>query len=333
MNFSLTKIPNLQDDDRATTPIPQSVVITVLVMTVAFFVGGTLGNSLVCILITRRRDLRKVPHFLFANLSVIGLVSSFLAMPLMISIAVGTYMMEETESMGILCNIRLFFSFFCSAVNALTLSLMAIDRQDCVFRPLRRRMHKSNIKTVLLVVWCVVIIISVAFAIVLATDGSQCPHFDPFNLGSSSSSSGSLFSVYITAFGTGFNVAAFLIIVITFLRIVKKLRSCPLPESRSLHVRYESKITKLTYKTCGIFILSWFPVIISHIAARFSGAAEKERENTTIVKLITMAFSNFTYVANPFIHYNMLRTVPTNQLRIQLESIRRTGSLDCNDDK
>ena len=326
MNLSLQEIPTLQGDEVA-TPIPQSGVVAILVMTVTFFVVGTFGNTVVCILVIRRRDLRKVPHFLFANLSANGLISSVFVMPFIISIAAKTYMMRKSVSVDILCKIRLSSSFFCSAINALTLSLMAIDRQDCVYRPLRRRIHNHNIKKCLLAVWCAVIIISVFFAIIIEIDGSQCPPSDPFNLQSSSSNSSSLFSAYILVFGTGFNVATILTIVITFIRTVKRLRSCPLPQSRSLHLRNESQITKLTYKTCAIFLLSWFPVIISSMIRRFSHGVDLE--TLRIVKLITVTFSNFTYVANPILHYKMLKIAPTNQ-PTQVMPVRRIGSFHLN---
>ena len=326
MNLSLQEIPTLQGDE-VTTPIPQSAVITILVMTVTFSVAGTFGNTVVCVLVIRRRDFRKVPHFLFASLSANGLISSVFVMPFIISIAAKTYMMRKSESMDILCKIRLSSSFFCSVINALTLTLMAIDRQDCVYRPLRRRINNQNIEKCLLVVWCVVIIITVLFAIVLETDGSQCPPSDPFNLQSSSSNSSSLFNAYILVLGTGFNVAAILTIVITFLRTVKRLRSCPLPQSRSLHLRNETQITKLTYKTCAIFLLSWFPVIISSMIVRFTHGVDLETGR--IVKLITVIFSNFTYVANPILHYKMLKIAPTNQ-PTQVMAMRRIGSIDLN---
>lgn len=327
MNLSLQRTPAVLRDDEV-SELPQSIVIAVVVMTVIFLVGGTLGNALVCLVLSRRHDLRKVPHFLFANLTIIGLISSLFLMPMIISITAKTYLIKQRESMDIMCKIRLFFSFFCSAINALSLSLMAIDRQDCVFRPLRRRIQKHNVKKVLLAVWCAVIIVSISFAITLATDDSQCPASDPFNLNSSFSNSSMLFSVYITAFGTGFNVSTILIIIITFLRIVKRLRSCPLPESRSIYVRYESHITKLTYKTCAIFVLSWFPVIMSHSFARFNGDANIEVMRS--VKLITLAFTNLTYVANPFLHYKLLKISPEKQQRTNLVAMRRIGSLDIN---
>lgn len=288
------------------TPIPQSVLVASLVLTVAFLIAGIYGNALVCLLLGRRRDLRKVPHFLLANLSVIGLLSSLLGMPMFVSIAT-RYIMKQQDSAELksLCKIRLVVSFFCSAVNAMTLSLMAMDRKDCILRPFRRRLHAGNVKTVLLIAWCVAIIIYVAFAILLTRDGSQCLQSDPFNLMSSSSNSSVLYSTYITIFGTVFNVAAILIIVVTFLRIVKRLRSSPLPQSRSLHQRYESQITKLTYKTCFIFILSWFPVMISHMAARFFAAGS---EHMLSLKLITITLTGFAYAANPVLHYKILKT-------------------------
>lgn len=233
------------------TPIPQSVVVTVLVLTAVCLVAGTYGNARVCLLLARRRDLRKVPHFLLANLSVIGLLSSLLLMPIFIATAAKRYILRQQDSVELylLCKIQLVLSFFCSSINAMTLSLMAMDRQDCIFRPLRRRLKTDNVKIVLLVVWCVALIIHVVFPILIVSDRSQCsPCSDP--LTSSSSNSSGLYSAYITIFGTVFNVAAVVIMVITFLRIVKRLRSSPLPQSRSLHQRYESQITKLTYKTC-----------------------------------------------------------------------------------
>ena len=298
----------LDDNQKRAVRFPQGVTVAVLVMTVFFFVVGTIGNALVCFVISKRHDLRKVPHYLFLNLSIIGLVSSVFVMPFLIAIIARAYMMNSSEALDVLCKLRVFFAFFCSAINALSLSLMAIDRQDCVFRPFRRRIRKDNVLKILLTIWSTLITISIFFIITLSTDRAQCPSSDPFNLKSSFSESTILFSVFITVFGTTFNCSAILIIVITFVRITKKLRSSPLPESRSNFLRFEASITKLTYKTCGIFILSWFPVIISHSFARFS--SHVDTDIIEIIKLVTLAFTNFTYAANPILHYTMLKVGP-----------------------
>ena len=299
-------------------PIPQSVIGTSLVLTVVFLVAGTYANVRVSLLFGRRRDLRKVPHFLLANLSAIGLLSSLLVMPVFVSMAT-RYIMKQQDPVDLkpLCKIRLVMSFFCNAVNSMTLSLLAMDRQDCIFRPFYRRLHSGNIKRVLLAVWCAATIIYVVFAILLTVEDSQCPQSDPFNLMSSFSNSSFFFSAYIAVVGSVFNVAAILIIVITFLRIVKRLRSSSLPHSRSLYQRYESQITKITFKTCAIFILSWFPVIISSLVARFLTAGS---ESLRSLKLITITFTGFTYVANPLLHYKMLKTAfPITKIRVMVK--------------
>ena len=309
-------------------PIPQGVIVTVLVLTAVFLVAGTYGNAKVFLLLQRRRDLRKVPHFLLANLSASGLLSSIIVMPIVISIAARTYFMKNNGiEITVLCKIRLALSFFCSTVNAITLSLMAIDRHDCICRPLRRRLHPDNVKKVLLIVWLMATIMFVVFAILLSVDESQCPQYDPFNLISRSSTSSGFFNAYITIFGTVFNVSAILIIMATFIRVVRGLRSSPLPQSRSLHRRYESKITKLTYKTGAIFILSWFPVIISHSTARF---LEPGSEVMLSLKLLTTAFTGFAYASNPIIHYKMLKT--TSSTLIMSAVVTTQSSAEARDD-
>ena len=44
-------------------------------------------------------------------------------------------------------------SFLCAVVNSVTLSLMAIDRDDCVLRPFNRRMTPSNMKFIIAGKW------------------------------------------------------------------------------------------------------------------------------------------------------------------------------------
>lgn len=310
-------------------PIPQGVTVTLLVLTAVFLVTGTYGNAKVFLLLERRRDLRKVPHFLLANLSAVGLLSSIIVMPIVISIAARTYFMKQQDGIAltVLCKIRLVLSFFCSTVNAITLSLMAMDRHDCICRPLRRRLHPDNVKKVLLIVWLMATIMFVVFAILLSVDESQCPQYDPFNLRSRSSTSSGFFNAYITIFGTVFNVSAILIIMVTFICVVRGLRSSPLPQSRSLHRRYESQITKLTYKTGAIFILSWFPVIISHSTARFSAPGS---EGILSLKLLTTAFTGFAYASNPILHYKMLKT--TSPTLIMSAVVTTQTSAEARDD-
>ena len=106
-----------------------------------------------------------------------------------------------------------------------------------------------------------------------------------------------------------FNMVSVLIIVITALRIVKRLRSSPLPEARSQHRRQENKLTWLTYKICGVFLVCWLPLFVCFPLAQFG---TNSRDLLVGVLIITLAMSNFIYVVNPFLYYKMLKQRPVN---------------------
>lgn len=65
--------------DSAPVPVSRGVPIADISLLVIGFLAGTFGNGRACLLLRRRRDLRRTPHFLFANLSVIGFLSSLVS--------------------------------------------------------------------------------------------------------------------------------------------------------------------------------------------------------------------------------------------------------------
>ena len=100
------------------------------------------------------------------------------------------------------------------------------------------------------------------------------------------------------------------IIVITALRIVKRLRSSPLPEARSQHRRQENKLTWLTYKICGVFLVCWLPLFVCFPLAQFGRNSGSDILVGALI--ITLTVSNFNYVVNPFLCYKMLKQRPVN---------------------
>ena len=111
-----------------------------------------------------------------------------------------------------------------------------------------------------------------------------------------------------------FNTASFLIIVITALRIMKRLRSSPLPDSASLHRRQENKLTWMTYKICGVFFVCWLPPFVAIGLFQFGYI----RSNTIIdVLVITASTPNFHHVVNPVLFYSdlLIRRIANNIAR------------------
>ena len=113
--------------------------------------------------------------------------------------------------------------------------------------------------------------------------------------------------------GTIPNIITVMVIVITIFRIVKRLRSSLLPRLNSLQRRRENELTKLTYKICSVFLISWFPIIIGNIVVRVGGFHGPTIQN---IKLFAVVISNFNYVANPLLHCKMLKiTSPVRFLK------------------
>ena len=105
---------------------PSTAMMTVVVvLSVIFILFGCLGNGLVYYRLKRRN----VPHFLFASLLVNGMISTLLKWPsrLMMYISQYTDNLAYTEYA---CIVFVPSIWACGVINAVTLSLMAIDRQD-----------------------------------------------------------------------------------------------------------------------------------------------------------------------------------------------------------
>lgn len=101
---------------------------------IAIIIGfpGNAKVSEVCYFFVQRRDLRKVPHFLFVSLAVSGIISSVFSLPSRLAMLalVGLGRIDYAKPAFY---IVVSSSFLCAVVNSVTLSLMAIDRQDEIY--------------------------------------------------------------------------------------------------------------------------------------------------------------------------------------------------------
>ena len=290
-------------ENHSTAPVPRAVVFADISLLVIGFLAGTFGNGRACYLLRKRRDLRKAPHFLFANLSVVGLLASIISIFGRLVLIVMSHILN-LKIPELLCFIVMPFLFASIMLNAMTLSLTAVDRQDCVLRPFQRRLTPRNVKTVILVIWLVVLI-SISIFVSLDASGNDymCLNFDPYTSPGKLTNRDS-FITYVVVTAMLLNVATFLTIVITFIRILKKLRSSPVPHSHSAQNRREQEITNFTYRSCAIFAVCWFPAFTCNLLVRFGGFDGVEMKST---HLLTVTIAKFTFVANPYLHHKMLK--------------------------
>ena len=281
---------------------PGIIIADITLSTIATLLGF-LGNAGVCFLLRKRSELRKVPHYLFASLGVNGVFSCLLNLPSRLAMIVMVYLLDSPVSAEAACYVLVPSGFACGILNAVTLSLMAIDRQDCVLRPFNRRMSQRNIIKVIAISWMGISVLTSVIIVHSFSHKSQACDIIPKIKGSDP------IYIYIGTLMISFNVIAVFIIVITALRVVKRLRSSPLPEARSQHRRQENRLTWLTYKICGVFLVCWLPLFVCFPLAQF----EKHSGDILIgVVIIALAMSNFIYVVNPFLYYKMLKQRPVN---------------------
>ena len=285
------------------TQVPGYLAIFVVTFVAICILAGGFGNTVVLILLWRRQNLRKVPHYLLGNLALTGVLSALFAMPsLIVMTTVNYFQLRDLPAVEILCKVEAPFNFAFIALNALTLSLMAFDRHECVLHPFNRRLTVMNVKKIIAVIWIVSFIITVVFFILIRNESSVCFVFYPYN---NIHKLNRALQSLIAAVGQ-LNTITVICIIVTYFRIIKKLRrSSRVHSSNSLHQRNEKKLTKLTYKICGIFLLFRVPAMVCHLVTQI----EKFQGNVVVntATLVAVTLVNFIYVANPVLHHKMLR--------------------------
>lgn len=294
-------------DSHYSAPVSQAVIIADISLLTTSFLAGTFGNGRVCILYWKNKGPPKAPQVLFANLSVIGFLSSIVCIFGWLLLVVMNYIVKFTVPV-VLCFLIVPFAFALVILNAICLTLMAISRQDCVLRPFNQRITQQNVKKVIFFSWFLVLALTLAFLFFeIFAKESVCHNFKPYDLLNKLSSSNS-FILYFIATSTSFNVAALLTIVITFLRTVRKLRSSIIPPSGSVQNRTEMLIRKFTYRVSAVFAICWLIGMIPNVLFRF-GEFQFDRIKEAHALMVTV--SKFMYALNPYLHQRMLNVRST----------------------
>lgn len=274
-------------------PFSNGFGLAILLFLVAGVPVGSFGNLKVCFLLYKRKDLRKVPHILLGNLSLTGLLVSIIYLPLFIAIIVSVQFLHEPIH-PLFCVARYSSSILFMGLQSLTLVAMAIDRHDCVVHPFKRRITPGNVRMVLKGIWSVTLLVTgIHFALAVNDTMLSC-------VGHKEQKAVSL--IFILAAGNVYSYGTLVVIFVTFVRIVKRLRSSPFAE---YHQNTEIKVTRLSYLLMLFFIISWFPLMVFSMATK----ASPEMSGTRIegIKVLLLALSNINYFINPFLHMQMCK--------------------------
>lgn len=309
-------------ENRAAPParVPMGLAIFVITFVTTSILVATIGNTCMLRRLPRRQDLRKVPHYLVANLALAGLLSALFNMPLLILQTTVNYLEMSSNvppALEVTCKVVFPLCFAFLVLNALTLSLMAFDRQDCVLRTFNRRLTRKKVKKIIPLTWLASLLTAALFAILMRDEESVCVEFYPFN------NLTRLDTIHAAiAVVSQLDTITVLIITVTFFRIRKELRSLTVNPLNSVHRREERKLTSFTSKICAVFLLFRAPVMVCHFVANVGGYRGAP---TNSAILVTVTLTVFQYVANPFLHYKMLQVrarKPPNNNNLELRDLQ-----------
>ena len=233
------------------SPFTSSLGLAIVIVLAAEIPIGFLGNLKVCFLLYKRKELRKVPHVLLGNLSLIGLLVSSIYIPLFLVVIV-TVQFFRKPLHALFCILRYSSSLLFFGLQAFTLVAMAMDRHDCVVRPLKRRITATNVRKIVKGIWLVAGLITLVHFPLAVNDAMHSCVMYTLNTPTVSTT----FTLVMSNF---YLFGAVIVIFVTFVRIVRKLRS--LPFAAATHNNTEIQVTRFSYKLMLFFLISWFPLV------------------------------------------------------------------------
>ncbi|XP_011309700.1 orexin receptor type 1 isoform X2 [Fopius arisanus] len=113
------------------------------------FLGGIIGNSLVCIAVHRNHTMRNVTNYYIVNLAIADLMVIILCLP-------STVLWDVTETWFLgncLCKAIPYLQTVSVSVSILTLTFISIDRWYAICFPLKFKSTTKRAKRTILVIW------------------------------------------------------------------------------------------------------------------------------------------------------------------------------------
>ncbi|KAH0567011.1 orexin receptor type 1-like isoform X1 [Cotesia glomerata] len=133
--------------DLMTTPSIYDCIL--IFMHVTVFVGGILGNLLVCLAVYRNRSMRTVTNYFLVNLAVADLMVLIFCLPSTV-----IWDVSETWLFGeIACKIIPYLQTVSVSVSILTLTFISIDRWNAICFPLAFKSTTKRAKKFICFVW------------------------------------------------------------------------------------------------------------------------------------------------------------------------------------
>ncbi|EDO46084.1 predicted protein [Nematostella vectensis] len=136
------------------------------------FLISTVGNSLVCIVIARRRRMRTVTNYFILNLAIADLAITLICIPFDIPVQENGYKWPYGAFM---CKIMYPLQTMCMFASIFTLVAVSLNRFWAIVYPLRQEMSKSQATIIIILIWFISSGLTVPYVTVLELkNGDDC---------------------------------------------------------------------------------------------------------------------------------------------------------------
>lgn len=150
---------------------PLSFKVTKIVLYAMILIVGTVGNTMIILIICKFKQMKKAPGNLFIlNLAVCDLLTPLVSIPLDLALV---------ESNGkwylgpVLCKLLPPIATFIATVSPLTLAVISLDRYRTLLHPFKKRLDRKTVKTFIVLVhlFSGVLVLPYVITLELSADG------------------------------------------------------------------------------------------------------------------------------------------------------------------
>ncbi len=255
LNTTISTVTEIQGKPEA-YELPVGVNILKSVLLLCFLAIGFIGNSLLCIIITRCNELRTRTNIFYVNLAIANIGVAVICIPFTLST-----LFNGKWTLGLdLCRINGIVNSFWISACSFSLTATTIHKYLSVVKPLKRMLTKKRVYVMLLLVWLVSGLVSLlptlqAEQIVYKPVSGQCGYktakhqYEAYYL--------LTLACAVFIFPTLINVVSYLLIFRALRRHRQRVRRSTIIDASGIRAQRKTIIT--LYAVFIVFIVTWLP--------------------------------------------------------------------------
>ena len=297
-------LQNAQNSSQALlgeTPVLKALKLTLYAI---IFLISVVGNSLVCIVVARRRRMRTVTNLFVLNLAVSDLAITCICIPFDIPVQENNY---KWPYGGFACKLIYPLQTAAMFASIFTLTAVSINRFWAIVYPLRKQMTKIHAVYAIIIIWILCIILTMPYAFVLKLDemAMECNEYWP-GINYRKAYTASLFVLQY--------LLPLVVITLSYLNIAIELQYCSNAKNSSVanavlqnaHRREARKVVRMLIVVTLLFALCVLPNNVMWLWLDFGNGADYDHfwELIAFTNIILFANSAANPIAYTICHEN-----------------------------